>query len=56
MAKPAKPVEGAKSGAKPGDVNQTPQKGGKRPVHEEDNFGGAERTHNPDVKSPNAKP
>jgi hypothetical protein len=52
----AKPAKGAKSGVKPGSVQAAPQKGGKRPAKEEDVFGGAERTHNPDVKSPNAKP
>ncbi|HRO03103.1 MAG TPA: hypothetical protein PLS69_05820 [Terricaulis sp.] len=46
----------AKSGHKPGEGANPPQKGGKRPVKEEDAFGGAERTHNTDVKSKNAKP
>lgn len=52
----AKPVKGAKSGLKPGEGAPPPQKGGKRPVEEEDAFGGAERTHNTDVQSKNAKP
>lgn len=56
MANQPKPAPGAKSGLKPGQGAPPPQKGGKRPVEEEDTFGGAERTHNEDVKSPNAKP
>ncbi len=56
MAAQPKSGKGAKSGLKPGQGAGPPQKGGKRPVREEDAFGGAERTHNPDVKSPNAKP
>lgn len=51
-----KSVKGAKAGLKPGDGAPPPQKGGKRPVKEEDAFGGAERTHNTDVKSAQAKP
>jgi len=56
MATRSKPVKGAKTGLKPGEGASPPQKGGKRPVKEEDAFGGAERTHNTDVKSKNAKP
>jgi len=56
MATRSKPVKGAKSGLKPGEGAPPQQKGGKRPVKEEDSFGGAERTHNADVKSQNAKP
>lgn len=52
----AKAVKGAKSGLKPGEGAPPPQKGGKRPVQEEDSFGGAERTHNEKVRSENAKP
>jgi len=51
-----KPAKAAKAGLKPGDGAPPPQQGGKRPVKEEDAFGGAERTHNEDVKSPHAKP
>jgi hypothetical protein len=54
--KPQPPVKGAKSGAKPGEGAPPPQKGPKRPLPEEDAFGGAERTHNPNVKSRDAKP
>ncbi|GAN00533.1 hypothetical protein U91I_04199 [alpha proteobacterium U9-1i] len=50
------PVKGAKSGLKPGAAAPPPQKGGNRPVDEEDVFGGAERTNNEHVKSKNAKP
>lgn len=56
MAKPSEPVKGAKAGAKPGAAATPPQKGPKRPVKEEDVFGGAERARNPDVRSPDAKP
>jgi hypothetical protein len=49
--------KGAKSGLKPGVGAPPPQTGGgKRPVDEEDVFGGAERTHNDDVASEKAKP
>ncbi|WP_135212359.1 hypothetical protein [Vitreimonas flagellata] len=59
MAAPQQPQtsKGAKSGLKPGDRASPPQQsGGKRPVEEEDVFGGAERTHNEDVTSEKAKP
>jgi hypothetical protein len=61
MAEPNPPREsrGAKDGHEPGKAASTqPEKDkrGKRPVDEEDAFGGAERTHNEDVESPNAKP
>lgn len=59
MAAPQQPQspKGAKSGSKPGDgVSPPQQSGGKRPVEEEDVFGGAERTHNEDVTSEKAKP
>ncbi len=56
MANQPKPARGAKAGLKPGRGVQPQHKGGKRPVKEEDTFGGAERTHNEDVKSKNAKP
>lgn len=55
--KQPQPAKGAKSGLKPGDGAPPPQNGGgKRPVEEEDIFGGAERAHNKDVKSEKAKP
>jgi len=49
---------GAKSGAKEGATpNTVGPKGGKRPVEEEDVFGGAERAQKGEpVSSPNAKP
>lgn len=56
MGQPPKSAPGAKSGLKPGQGKQAPPHGPKRPVKEEDSFGGAERTHNTDVKSKNAKP
>ncbi len=60
MATPQQPQssKGAKSGLKPGDGAPPSQNGGgKRPVDEEDVFGGAERTHkNEPVKSNKAKP
>lgn len=56
--RPSQPerAKGAKSGLKPGDGAPPAQKGGARPVAEEDVFGGAERTGNENVKSKNAKP
>jgi hypothetical protein len=59
MAAPPQPQssKGAKSGLKPGDgAPPPPTSGAKRPVEEEDVFGGAERTHNEDVTSEKAKP
>ena len=59
MAAPQQPQssKGAKSGLKPGDEAPPLQNGGgKRPVEEEDVFGGAERTQNENVKSEKAKP
>ena len=59
MATPQQPdsAKGAKSGLKLGDGAPPPQNGGgKRPVEEEDVFGGAERTQNENVKSEKAKP
>jgi hypothetical protein len=60
MPPPQQPpaAKGAKSGLKPGAGATPPQKdGGKRPVREEDVFGGAERTRkNEGVKSKKAKP
>jgi hypothetical protein len=60
MAKPRQPqsAKGAKSGVKPGATPSTPgPKGGKRPVDEEDIFGGIERTQKGEhVDSKNAKP
>lgn len=44
--------EGQSAGPEPGDKNADP----KRPVEEEDTFGGAERTHNDSVSSGSAKP
>ena len=55
-ARPPRSVKGAKSGLEPGKAAPAPPQGGKRPVEEEDAFGGAERTHNDDVQSPHAKP
>ena len=48
----------AKSGVKPGATPTTSgPKGGKRPVEEEDVFGGAERAQKGEpVNSPNTKP
>lgn len=52
------PKNGAKAGVKPGETpNTSGPKGGKRPVKEEDVFGGAERTQKGEpVNSPNTKP
>jgi hypothetical protein len=47
MAEPRQPKrqKGAKSGVKPGATPSTPgPKGAKRPIEEEDVFGGAERS------------
>jgi hypothetical protein len=50
-------ARGAKAGLKDGEGAPPPQKGGKRPVEEEDVFGGAERTKKGgDVESSGAKP
>jgi hypothetical protein len=50
-------AKGAKSGLKDGEGAPPPQKGGKRPIEEEDVFGGVERTKKgDDVQSKNAKP
>lgn len=51
----------SKAGLKDGKGAPPPQSdpkhgGSKRPVEEEDVFGGAERTHNDDVQSERAKP
>jgi hypothetical protein len=60
MAEPRQPErdENAKSGVKPGATpNTSGPKGGKRPVEEEDVFGGAERAQKGEpVTSPNTKP
>lgn len=60
MTEPRQPEreQNAKSGVKPGETpNTTASKGGKRPVEEEDVFGGAERAQKGEpVSSPNAKP
>jgi hypothetical protein len=60
MAEPRRPEpqKGAKTGVKPGATPSTPgPKGGKRPVDEEDIFGGIERTQKGEpVDSRNAKP
>jgi hypothetical protein len=60
MAEPRQPESGkhAKSGVKPGATpNTTGAEGGKRPVEEEDVFGGAERAQKGEpVSSPNTKP
>lgn len=59
MAEPRQPetAPSAKAGVKSGDTPSTTSKGGpKRPVEEEDVFGGAERTRNKDVESGDAKP
>lgn len=60
MAEPRQPDRetNAKTGVKPGETSNTPGlKGGKRPVEEEDVFGGAERVQKGEpVSSPNAKP
>lgn len=61
--KPREPktAPASKAGLKDGKGAPPPQShpkhgGPKRPVEEEDVFGGAERTHNDDVKSRRAKP
>lgn len=53
-----KPARGAKTGVEPGETPGAKTQGGpKRPVEEEDVFGGAERTHKGEkVESENAKP
>jgi hypothetical protein len=60
MAEPrqAEREKDAKSGVKPGETPNTPgPKVGKRPVKEEDVFGGAERAQKGEpVSSPNTKP
>lgn len=60
MTEPRQPEreKDAKSGMTPGETpNTVAPKGGKRPVEEEDVFGGAERAHKGErVSSPNAKP
>ena len=60
MTQPRRPGhdKNAKSGVKPGETPNTGEpKGGKRPVEEEDVFGGAERAQKGEpVSSPNAKP
>jgi len=60
MAAPQQPhdAKGAKSGAKPGEGAHTPdRRDPKRPVDEEDVFGGAERADKgAPVKSDHAKP
>jgi len=60
MTKPRQPARAkdAKSGVKPGSTPNAPKAGGpKRPVEEEDVFGGAERAQKGEpVKSGNAKP
>lgn len=60
MAEPRRPErqKGAKTGVKSGETpNTTGPKGGKRPVDEEDIFGGVERTQRGEpVDSKNAKP
>jgi hypothetical protein len=55
---PANDADIAKSGVKDGATPNTPgPKGGKRPVEEEDVFGGAERAQKGEpVSSPNTKP
>ena len=60
MTEPRRPdrEKDARSGLPDGETpNTTPPKGGKRPVDEEDVFGGAERSHKGQrVESPNTKP
>lgn len=59
MSEPRDPEDrnSAKEGVKEGETPSTSgPKGGKRPAHEEDTYGGAERTQNEDVKSDQAKP
>ena len=51
------PAKGAKSGVKPGATPaRDPRDSGKRPVEEEDVFGGAERTRDGRISSDKAKP
>jgi hypothetical protein len=60
VAEPRRPKssEQAKSGVKPGATPSTPgPKGAKRPIEEEDVFGGDERAQKGQpVESPNTKP
>jgi hypothetical protein len=60
MAEPRRPdrEKGAKSGVEPGETpNTSGAKDNKRPVEEEDVFGGAERSQKGEpVESNNAKP
>lgn len=63
MAQPRKPktTPASKSGLEDGDGAPPPQGnpkhgGPKRPVEEEDIYGGAERTHSEHVRSQKAKP
>lgn len=60
MTEPRQPErqKDAKTGVTPGETPGTPgPKGGKRPVEEEDVFGGAERAQKGETpSSPNAKP
>lgn len=59
MTAPRQPesAPASKAGVKPGSTPNTDQtRKSDRPVEEHDAFGGAERTHNEDVKSPDAKP
>lgn len=59
MAEPRQPHESkhAKSGVKDGETPNTTAKGAKRPVEEEDAFGGVERTRKGKaVRSGDAKP
>lgn len=55
-----KTSHGSKSGIKPGDHAQSESEGARdkrrRPVEEEDVFGGAERNHDGRVSSDKAKP
>lgn len=57
--RPPKRVNRAKSGVKPGEGAPPPASqsdAGKRPVQEEDVYGGVERTRNPRPLSKRAKP
>ena len=59
MAEPRRPetAKTSKAGLKPGSTPNTDEtRKPDRPTKEHDAFGGAERTHNQNVKSPNAKP
>jgi len=60
MAEPRQPdrEKDAKTGVEPGETpNTVAPKGGRRPLEEEDVFGGAERAQKGEpVVSPNAKP